>query len=99
MAQPAIKTSFASGEWAPKLRGRVDIGKYHAGAALLRNFFVDYSGGGASTRQGTQFINQCKTNGARLIPFQPGSSLSYVLEFGQNYIRFFSNGSPIVETA
>lgn len=99
MAQPAIKTSFASGEWAPKLRGRVDIQKYHAGAALLRNFFVDYSGGGASTRQGTQFINQCKANGARLIPFQPGSALSYVLEFGQNYIRFFSNGSPIVETA
>ncbi len=99
MSTPAIKTSFASGEWAPKLRSRVDIQKYHSGAALMRNFFVDYSGGGASTRQGTKFVNQCKAAGARLIPFQPGTALSYVLEFGQNYIRFYSNGSPIVETA
>ena len=97
MSTPAIKTSFASGEWAPKLRSRVDIQKYHSGAQLLRNFFVDYSGGGASTRQGTKFINQCKAAGARLIPFQPSTSLSYVLEFGQNYIRFYSNGAPIVE--
>ena len=65
----------------------------------MRNFFVDYSGGGASTRQGTEFLNQCKQSGARLIPFQPSTTLSYVLEFGQNYIRFFSNGAPIVETA
>lgn len=77
----------------------MDVQKYHAGAALLRNFFVDYSGGGASTRPGTKFINQCKSAGARLIPFQPSSSLSYVLEFGQNYIRFYSNGAPILETA
>jgi hypothetical protein len=100
MAQPAIQTSFASGEWAPKLRSRVDIQKYRAGAALLRNFYVDYAGGGASTRPGTQFINQCFVSGlpVRLIPFQPSSSLSYVLEFGDGYIRFYSNGAPIVET-
>lgn len=96
MAQPVLQTSFASGEWAPKLRARVDITKYHAGAALLRNFFVDYSGGGASTRQGTRFIAQCGSLGARLIPFQPSSNLSYELEFGQNYIRFYSNGAQIV---
>jgi len=98
-AQPTIKTSFASGEWAPKLRSRVDVQKYHAGAALLRNFFVDYSGGGASTRQGTMFVNQCLSAGARLVGFQPSTTISYVLEFGQNYIRFYSNGAPILEVA
>lgn len=97
MVQVVAKTSFASGEWAPKLRSRVDIQKFHSGAALMRNFFVDYAGGGASTRQGTRFINQAKALGARLIPFQPSSNLAYVLEFGQNYIRFYSNGAPIVE--
>ena len=50
MAQTHIQTSFASGEFAPKLRSRVDVQKYHNAAALLRNFFVDYSGGGASTQ-------------------------------------------------
>ncbi len=99
MAQSTIQTSFASGEWAPKLRSRVDIAKYRSGASLLRNFYVDYSGGGASTRQGTKFINQCKARGSRLVPFQPSTNLSYVLEFGQNYIRFYSNGSPILEAA
>jgi len=99
VAQPFIQTSFASGEWAPKLRSRVDVQKFHAGAALLRNWYVDYSGGGASTRPGTRFINQCKSLGARLIPFQPSSTLSYVLEFGQNYIRFISNGAYILENA
>jgi hypothetical protein len=99
MAQAHIQTSFASGELAPKLRSRVDIAKYHNGAALLRNFFVDYSGGGASTRQGTKFINQCKSLGARLVAFQPSTTIAYELEFGQGYIRFYSNGSPILEAA
>lgn len=99
MAAPTIQTSFASGEWAPKLRSRVDIQKYHAGAALLKNFFVDFAGGGASTRNGTKFIGQTGINGARLIPFQPSSNLSYVLEFGQNYIRFYSNGVQILSGA
>jgi hypothetical protein len=99
MAQPTIQTSFASGEWAPKLRSRVDIAKYKAGAALLRNFYVDYSGGGASTRPGTRFINQCFNSAfpVRLIPFQPSANLSFVLELGNFYIRFFSNGAPILE--
>ncbi len=99
MAQPTIKTSFASGEWAPKLRARVDIQKYHAGAALLRNFFVDYSGGGASTRAGTRFIAQAGADGARLIPFQASTTLGYMLEFGDQYIRFFSNGAFIEDPA
>lgn len=103
MPAPSIQTTFASGEWAPKLRSRVDIQKYKAGAALLRNFFVDYAGGGASTRQGFEFIagvgGTVPTTGgivARLIPFQPSVNISYVLEFGQNYIRFYSNGAQIV---
>src|SRR5215472_13562320 len=99
MAQPSIQTSFASGEWAPKLQSRVDIQKYHAGAAQMRNFYVDYSGGGASTRPGTKFVNKCKSIGARLIGFQPSTTVSYVLEFGQQYVRFYQNGSPILENA
>ena len=101
MAQPTIQTSFASGEWAPRLRSRVDIQKYRSGAALLRNFYVDYSGGGASTRPGTRYINNVfNTNyPVRLIPFQPSANLSYVLEFGNGYIRFYSNGAPILEPA
>ena len=99
MASPVIQTSFAAGEWAPQLNARVDLAKYHSAAALLRNFFVDYRGG-ASTRTGTKYILQAKGPGAvRLIPFQASFTVSYVLEFGAGYIRFYTDGAVVLETA
>lgn len=100
MSELTIQASFNSGEWSPKLFARVDIQKYKSGAALLENWFVDYRGG-ASTRPGTKYILQCyKSNTAvRLIPFQASFAVGYVLEFGDQYIRFFFDGSPVLETA
>lgn len=100
MSQPVIQTSFNSGEWAPALNARVDLTKYHSGAALLRNFFVDYRGG-ATTRPGTKYILKCLggSQQIRLIPFQASFSVTYILEFGANYIRFFNNGAPVLEAA
>lgn len=96
MAQPVIQTSFNAGEWAPALNARVDLQKYHSGAALLRNFFVDYRGG-ATTSPGSKYI--CTTKGSgqvRLIPFQAAFTISYVLEFGNGYVRFLSNGAQVI---
>lgn len=95
-----MQHSFSAGEWAPALNARVDLQKYHAGAALLRNFFVDYRGG-ASTRTGTKYILQCfkSATAVRLIPFQASFTVSYVLEFGDLYIRFYNNGAAVLETA
>ena len=85
MAQPVILPSFGAGELAPSMYGRVDLAKYHVGAALLRNFFVDYRGG-ASSRTGTQFVGQCKdsANANRLIPFQFNTQQTYALCFGSS---------------
>ncbi len=95
-----IQASFNAGEWSPKLFARVDLTKYRSGAALLENFFVDYRGG-ASTRPGTKYVLQCYKSATkvRLIPFQASANVGYVLEFGDNYIRFFFDGAPILETA
>lgn len=99
MARPFIQTSFHSGEWAPALNARVDLAKYHSAAELLENFFVDYRGG-ASTRAGTQYVIQALGSGViRLIPFQISTSNGYILEFGNNYIRFINNGAPVLEAA
>lgn len=100
MGEFVIQHSFNSGEWAPALNARVDLQKYHQGAALLENFFVDYRGG-ASTRTGTRYILQCykSATAVRLISFQASFSVSYILEFGDFYIRFYSAGAPILETA
>ena len=97
MAQPVIQTSFNSGEWAPALNARVDLTKYHSAAALLRNFFVDYRGG-ATARAGTKYILQTKSTATvRLIPFQASFTVSYVIEFGTGYARFYANGAPVLE--
>lgn len=102
MSQPVIQTSFNAGEWAPALNARVDLAKYHSGAALLRNFFVDYRGG-ATTRPGTKYIATSANDGAfppRLIPFQASFNVSFVLEFGVTagvgYIAFYQNGAQII---
>ncbi|MDE2106557.1 MAG: hypothetical protein KGL39_55595, partial [Patescibacteria group bacterium] len=99
MGQPVIQASFNSGEWAPALYSRVDIQKYHSGAALLENFFVDYRGG-ASSRSGTRYIIRAykDSTAVRLINFQASIYLGFALEFGNQYIRFHRNGAPVLET-
>ncbi len=96
----AIQTGFHAGEWAPALNARVDLAKYHSAAALLRNFYVDYRGG-ASTRPGTKWILQTykSETDVRIIGFQASFTVGYLLEFGDFYLRFYNNGSPILETA
>lgn len=100
MTQPSvIQASFNAGEWAPKLFARVDIQKYSSGAALLRNFFVDYRGG-ATASPGSKFIYQCLsgTSAVRLIPFQASLTVSYELVFENLKLYFVNNGAPVLET-
>lgn len=96
----ANQASFNSGEWAPNLFARVDIQKYHSGAALLENFFVDYRGG-ATSRPGTKYVIQAYKSATqvRVIPFQASNNAGYILEVGNGYMRFIYQGAPIVETA
>lgn len=99
MADLSVQASFNSGEWNPALFARVDLTKYRSGAALLSNWFVDYRGG-ASTRVGTRYVVQAKISSSpvRLIPFQATFSVGYILELGQQYMRFIFQGSPVLET-
>jgi hypothetical protein len=90
MAVSDIQTSLAAGELSPQLYARVDLDKFQVGAALLRNFFVDYRGG-VSNRAGTEFIAQA-TGGARLIPFVVSTEAAYVLMFTNQSISIFNQG-------
>ncbi|AIY40189.1 Phage protein [Collimonas arenae] len=100
MAQETIQPSFAAGEIAPSMYGRVDLAKYHSGAAILRNFFVDYRGG-ASSRQGKKFVGQCKDSATpnRLIPFTFNTLQTYALVFGNLTMRVVMNGGYVLEPA
>ena len=90
----AIQSSFTSGELAPSLHGRHDMAKYHAGAAVLRNFVV-HPHGGASNRPGTHFVAVALGNG-RLIPFVFSSGQAYVLEFGDEQMRVLADGGVVI---
>ena len=90
-------TSFVSGEFSPKMEGRTDFEKYSSGAKTLENFLV-HPQGAATRRVGTQFIAEVKSSAAktRLIPFEFSTTQTYILEFGNNYIRFFKDKGQIL---
>lgn len=95
-----IKTSFNAGELSPRLAGRVDVSKYQFGCALLENFIV-LAHGGFKRRPGSKFVQEVKDSSkkTRLIPFIFNEEQSYVLEFGHQTLRFFTNGGILTETA
>lgn len=92
----AIQTNFTAGELSPRLEGRVDISKYYNGALTLKNMII-HPHGGATRRGGTRFVSKAKVNDkkVRLIPFQFSVEQAYMLEFGENYIRFYRDQSLI----
>ena len=100
MTSPSIQTAFATGEISPSLFGHVDLAKSHVSAATMRNAWVNYRGG-AYSRAGTAFCNWSKQvfgNGPpRVITFQFNIDQGFCLEFGTEYMRVFSDGSPVTE--
>lgn len=88
----SIVTNFQAGELSPRLEGRIDLQKYSAGAQTLQNMLV-FPQGGVTRRPGTQYAGTSKDGGkVRLINFEFSDEQAYVLEFGENYIRFFKDG-------
>ena len=94
----AALNSFVSGEFSAKLDGRTDFEKYASGCKTLENMLV-HPQGAAARRVGTQFISEVKTSSAktRLIPFEFSTTQTYVLEFGNTYIRMFKDKGQITE--
>ena len=92
-------TSFTSGELSPRLDGRVDLAKYNTGCTTLENFIV-HPHGGVSRRPGTKFVAEVETSSekTRLIPFEFSSEQTYVLEFGNEYIRFYKDNGQILDS-
>ena len=92
-----IVTNFQSGELSPRLEGRIDLQKYQSGAQTLENMIV-YPQGGATRRPGTYYAGTSKDGGkVRLINFEYSDEQAYVMEFGENYIRFFKDGGILTE--
>ena len=96
MANPKVFTrSFAGGELSEAMFGRVDDAKYQSGAATLRNFIATPQGP-AQNRAGFAYVLATKNNSvAKLVPFVYSSTQTMVLELGNQYIRFHTQGATL----
>ena len=98
MAYFPSQVSFAAGELAPSLYGREDLAKYAVGLRTLKNFTV-HPHGGVSNRAGTRYVAEAKHAGkaVRLVPFEYSDTDAYLLEFGDEYVRFYKNGAQLTK--
>ena len=97
MARVSVQlTNFTAGELSPRLDGRNDLSKYPSGCKTLENFIV-YPHGSAARRSGSQFISEVKTSSkkTRLIPFEFSTTQTYILEFGDQYIRVYKDKGQV----
>ena len=97
-----ILDSFATGEIDPQMQTKVSLAKYKTALKVQRNFFTHVNGA-TSNRSGTIYVapskfsttNQAAVKNFKLIPFQFSTTQSYMLEFGDYYVRFYKNGAQI----
>lgn len=92
-----ITTSFNGGELSPLLDGRVDQDKYFTGCKTLVNFIPTVQGP-ARRRGGTRHAGVVKDSAKRtwLADFVFSLGQSYVLEFGDLYVRFWTNRGQLL---
>lgn len=96
-----IQNSFTAGELTPLLNSRTDAQNlYNNGCSTIQNMLV-YAQGGVKKRTGTKFIAEAanQERRVRLIPFEYSADEAYVLEFGHQYIRFYTNGGIVLDGA
>ena len=91
-----IFTNFTAGELSPRLEGRVDLAKYPNGCKTLENMIVQKHGP-ASRRGGFYFSAEVKDSSkkTRILPFEFSATQAYVIEFGDQYVRFYKNYGQI----
>lgn len=88
--------AFNSGELSSKLDGRTDQDKYFTGCKRLLNF-VPTVQGPTYRRAGTRYRGTTKDNGrAWFSTFEQSASQSYVLEFGDEYLRWWVNRGQLL---
>lgn len=98
---PRLKqASLAGGEISPAVGARVDIDKYKSSLGHAENVFIRVHGG-ASNRPGTKFVGEVKDSSAstRIIPFEYNTEQTYILEFGNLYMRVHKDGEQVLDTS
>ena len=93
-----IQPSFAHGEIAPALYGRVDTAMYSSSLRTARNVTIR-AFGGASNRPGLSFVGPVRDHAydPRLIKFSFSAYDHRMLEFGDFYMRVMADDAHVTE--
>lgn len=93
-----IKVSFNAGELSPLLDGRTDQSKYFNGCSIVERLIPTVQGP-LIRSGGFYFSGETRNSQHRswLRRFVFNVTQSYVLEFGDHYIRFFTNRGQVLE--
>lgn len=96
-----VQSNFNGGEWSPLAHGRFDLPKYRNSLALCLGFMPTQQGG-LTRRPGTIYVADAKNAGPfqnavppRLVAFTFNLVQSYILEFGEYYVRFYVNDGQL----
>ena len=91
--------SFAGGEISPEMFGRIDDIKYQTGAAKVKNF-VTKPQGPAENRPGFSYVREVKDSSkkVRLLSFTFSTTQTSVIELGDRYMRFHTQGQTLLYT-
>lgn len=94
-----IQSIFNKGELSPRLIGRVENEAYYK-AFDYGNNMLPYPEGAITLRPGTVYVNKVKDSTKLTIirPFRFSTVQNYIIEFGDQYVRFYRNRG-VVETA
>ena len=86
------RTSFNGGELSPLIAARIDVAKFSNGCARMENF-LPTTQGPAICRPGTRHVAEVKDSADRtwLMRFERSEDDSYILEWGDGYVRFYTN--------
>lgn len=84
-----LQTNFTSGELDPQLLGRSDLRSQENGAAILRNVFVETTGG-VRRRSGMAYLNSAAGRG-RLATFEPSSGGVYLFAFSDLQLDIYED--------
>ena len=95
-----IQRSFAGGIVGPELAGRAEQTKYQTGLKDALNVIVQRYGG-VTNRPGSRFIAETRDGDAesRLFKFAFNAEQTYILEFGELYMRVYRDGGAVVPSA
>jgi hypothetical protein len=95
-----LTMSFAGGEVTPEFWGQIGDAKFQTGLATCRNMLV-LPHGPVANRPGFAYVNTVKTPAkkTRVLPFTYNTTQTMVLEFGDQSIRFHTQGATLLNGA